>query len=151
MVLLLLLSSSSVSSSLSLSAKTITAITKRSLFTVLNNSSQNKNNNENKKSFYLFLNHFLINNNNNYCPYSRRNFNIVSTAKFNQTGNSSTAAICSSSSESWDLFVSPLIQRPPLIGSELNWLERRIKDIFSRFEVANSLYSDHEMRNFEDM
>ena len=57
----------------------------------------------------------------------------------------------SSNPAQWDLFSSVCLQRLPVIGSELNWLERRMSDYMSRVEVSRSLYSDHEMRHFEDL
>lgn len=51
----------------------------------------------------------------------------------------------------WDLYTALCIQRTPLIGPELNWLERRLKDHLNKVEIADSLYSDHEMRHFEDL
>lgn len=51
----------------------------------------------------------------------------------------------------WDLYAALCFQRIPLIGPELNWLERRLKEYLNKVEVADSLYSDHEMRHFEDL
>lgn len=51
----------------------------------------------------------------------------------------------------WDLFSGICLQRLPVIGPEMNWLERRMSEYFNRVEIAESLYSDHEMRHFEDL
>lgn len=51
----------------------------------------------------------------------------------------------------WDLYAALCLQRIPLIGPELNWLERRLKEYLNKVEVADSLFSDHEMRHFEDL
>lgn len=56
-----------------------------------------------------------------------------------------------SNNGSWDLYAALSLQRTPQIGPELNWLERRLKEYLTKVEVADSLYSDHEMRHFEDL
>ena len=54
-------------------------------------------------------------------------------------------------SSQWDLFAGICLQRCPLIVPELNWLEKRAQNMFNKIELANSLYSDHEMRHFENL
>lgn len=51
----------------------------------------------------------------------------------------------------WDVYAGLCLQRPPIIAPELNWFEKRIKNLLEKVEISNSLYSDHEMRHFEDM
>lgn len=51
----------------------------------------------------------------------------------------------------WDLTVGLQLQRPPVITPEMNWLEKKMDELYRKVEVAESLYSDHEMRHFEDM
>lgn len=51
----------------------------------------------------------------------------------------------------WDLLVGLQLQRPPVIVPELNWLAKKVDELNRKVEVANSVYSDHEMRHFEDM
>ncbi|KAI2796494.1 39S ribosomal protein L46, mitochondrial [Blomia tropicalis] len=55
------------------------------------------------------------------------------------------------SGDKWDLYASICLQRIPTIGPEMNWLERRLKDYLTKVEISDSLYSDHEMRHFEDL
>lgn len=51
----------------------------------------------------------------------------------------------------WQLFGAVCVQRLPQISPEMNWLEKKMSDILANYEVNHSLYSDHEMRHFEDM
>ncbi|XP_017471317.1 PREDICTED: 39S ribosomal protein L46, mitochondrial [Rhagoletis zephyria] len=57
----------------------------------------------------------------------------------------------SKESGEWDLYAALCLQRTPVIGPELNWIERRLKEYLNKVEIADSLYSDHEMRHFEDL
>ena len=57
----------------------------------------------------------------------------------------------SSNGDQWDLYAALCLQRTPMIGPELNWLERRLNEYLTKVEIADSLYSDHEMRHFEDL
>lgn len=51
----------------------------------------------------------------------------------------------------WHLVSAVCVQRRPLITPELNWLEKKMKLVLQKIEVNNSLYSNHEMRHFEDL
>lgn len=53
--------------------------------------------------------------------------------------------------EQWDLFAAICLQRCPIIVPELNWFEKQMQQFLSRLEFNNSLYSDHEMKHFEDL
>ena len=57
----------------------------------------------------------------------------------------------SKDSGEWDLYAALCLQRTPVIGPELNWIERRLKEYLNKVEIVDSLYSDHEMRHFEDL
>jgi hypothetical protein len=51
----------------------------------------------------------------------------------------------------WHLLSAICVQRVPQIIPEMNYLEKKMSNILSKVEVNNSLYSDHEMRHFEDL
>lgn len=51
----------------------------------------------------------------------------------------------------WHLLSAVCVQRVPQISPEMNWLDTKVANIMSRVEVNHSLYSDHEMRHFEDL
>ena len=51
----------------------------------------------------------------------------------------------------WHLISSVCLQRLPQIVPEMNWLEKKMSQLLFTVETNRSLYSDHEMRHFEDM
>lgn len=55
------------------------------------------------------------------------------------------------SPDQWHLFAAICLQRCPIIVPELNWFEKQMQKFLNRLEFNNSLYSDHEMKHFEDL
>ena len=51
----------------------------------------------------------------------------------------------------WHLVSAVCLQRMPVMTPQMNWLEQKIYDLMKIVEANRSLYSDHELRHFEDL
>lgn len=50
-----------------------------------------------------------------------------------------------------NIFAAVCIERQPIIAPEMNIVEKTVKQYLARIEDIQSIYSDHEMRHFEDL
>ena len=51
----------------------------------------------------------------------------------------------------YNIFAAVCIERQPIIAPELNIIEKAVKQYLAKVEDIHSIYSDHEMKHFEDV
>ena len=68
-----------------------------------------------------------------------------------KTCRSSSSSSSTSSPSKYDLYSAVCLERLPLITPELNVIQSAMRDALHKHEIARSLYSDHEMKHFEDV
>lgn len=81
------------------------------------------------------------------------NSNIIKLHKctFLLTRRSLSQRIVEKSGKRWHLLSAVCLQRLPSLSVQYNWLQEKFLTCTRQFEAANSLYSDHEMKHFEDL